>query len=78
MKLERSKVDFPLWRKKVDSSLFIHKGTTIPNWMCTRWNIQKDFSTCSSKRNPKSKVQINFNKKKYDGWVTIASQGRIT
>ena len=34
MKLERSNVDFPLWRKKVDKSLFEHNGTHIPSWAC--------------------------------------------
>jgi len=78
MKLERSKVDFPLWRKKVDSSLFNYKGTTIPTWACKMWNIPKDFSMCNSKKNLKSKVQINFNQRKYDAWVTIAKEGRKT
>jgi len=35
MKLERSKIEYPLWRKKVDSSIFDYKGTTIPTWACT-------------------------------------------
>ena len=29
MKLERSKVEFPLWRKKVDKSLFEYRGTQV-------------------------------------------------
>tara|TARA_B100000700_G_C14795092_1_gene737823 strand:- start:61 stop:198 length:138 start_codon:yes stop_codon:yes gene_type:complete len=39
MKIERSKVDFPLWRKKVDKSLFEHNGTTIPLWACEMWSL---------------------------------------
>jgi hypothetical protein len=30
MKVERSDVEFPIWRKKVDKSLFEHNGTTVP------------------------------------------------
>ena len=32
MRLERSDVEFPIWRKKVDKSLFEHNGTTVPEW----------------------------------------------
>lgn len=77
-KIERSKVKFPLWRKKVDSSLFQHKGTTIPNWACQTWGIDIDFSSCISKRDPKSKVTIYFNNKKYPGFITCAKQKRVS
>lgn len=50
MKFERTKVDFPLWRKKVDSSLFMHKGTTIPGWACSMWGVQDNFRDCNSKK----------------------------
>ena len=78
MKLERSDVDYPLWRKKVDSSLFRYNGTTIPNWACKIWKIQEDFAKCKSKRDQSSKVQVEFQKRKYEGWVTIATKGRKT
>jgi hypothetical protein len=78
MKSERRDIRFPLWRKKVDSSLFQHNGTTIPNWACKMWNITEDFSKCSSKKDTNSKVTIFFKTVKYEGWVTIASKGRKT
>lgn len=78
MKLERSKVSFPLWRKKVDASLFHYKGTTIPGWACHMWHIDENFNSCTSKRNINSKVAIEFEKEKYSGWVTCAKQGRKT
>jgi hypothetical protein len=67
-----------MWRKKVDRSLFLHNGTTIPNWVCRTWNIQEDFSTCTSMDNPASKVNLVFNSKEYAGWVTVASHGRTS
>jgi len=54
MKLERSKIDFPLWRKKVDKSIFDYSGTTIPTWACKMWNIQCSFSHVNSKKHPDS------------------------
>jgi len=78
LKLERSNVSYPLWRKKVDSSLFRQNGTTIPNWACRMWRIQDDFSSCTSRKDPSSRVQIEFRREKFDGWVTIAKEGRKT
>jgi hypothetical protein len=78
MKIERSNVEFPLWRKKVDKSLFEHRGTTIPNWACKMWGLPKYFEHCSSKLEGDSKVTIKYQKKDYQGWVTVARQGRKT
>lgn len=78
MKLERSKVEFPLWRKKVDSSLFAYKGTTIPAWACTMWGVQELFSECKTKKNKNSEVSIWFDGRKYTGSVTAAYKGRKT
>ena len=76
MKLERSNVEFPLWRKKVDSSLFEHNGTTIPTWACTMWGIQKLFGNCISKNMDDAKVSIQFQGDDYPGSVTVAKAGR--
>ena len=78
MKFERSNVEFPLWRKKVDTSLFEHKGTTIPTWAVSMWNLHQIFAGCISKKDFKSEVPIIFDQAKYEGWVTIAAKGRKT
>lgn len=78
MKVERSDVDLPLWRKKVDSSLFRDNGTTIPAWACTMWGIQQDFGDCRSKKDPAAQVKVIFEKKQYEGSVTVAPLGRKT
>lgn len=78
MKIERSNVEFPLWRKKVDSSLFEHNGTTIPAWACTMWGIQRIFGNSTSKTMEGSKVTIFFERREYPGCVTVAKEGRKT
>jgi hypothetical protein len=77
LRVERSDVVLPLWRKKVDSSLFRDNGTTIPAWACTMWGIQQVF-TCSSRKDPAAKVKVIFKNKEYVGSVTIAPKGRKT
>lgn len=42
------------------------------------WQIQDDFSDCIKKKDPLSKVKVEFKKKQYDGWVTVAKKGRKT
>ena len=76
MKLERSNVEFPLWRKKVDKSLFEHSGTTIPVWACEMWGLPDLFHDVSSKRDERSKVKVRYLGKTYKGWVTTAKHGR--
>lgn len=76
MKLERSDVEFPLWRKKVDKSLFEHNGSTIPVWACQMWGLTEDFHDVSSKRDERAKVIVSFAGAQYEGWVTTAKHGR--
>lgn len=76
MKLERSNVEFPLWRKKVDKSIFEHNGTTIPLWACQMWGLQELFGKISSKRNPDSNITVRYEGSIYNGWVTTAQHGR--
>lgn len=72
MKFERSDVSFPLWRKKVDSSLFNKAHTPIPNWCVKAWQIEQIFGTNTSKKNAESHVKVLFEKQTYDAWVTYS------
>lgn len=72
MRTERSDIKFPLWRKKVDSSLFRKEHTPIPNWCAKVWNIEKVFGKNTLTKNPISQVKIGFNKVYYEGWVTYS------
>jgi hypothetical protein len=69
MKTERSDVEFPLWRKKVDFSLFKKMETPIPNWVSKIWRIERLFGTNTSKKNKEADVIIKFNKNDYEGWI---------
>ncbi|MFL2985121.1 MAG: GIY-YIG nuclease family protein [Candidatus Poseidoniaceae archaeon] len=74
---ERSDIKFPMWRKKVDGSLFEHSMTAIPKWVERSWKIPETFEGVSSKKDERSKIdiQIKHNGKNliYTGWVTISS-----
>ena len=72
MTIERTNVDFPLWRKKVDRSLFQHNGTAIPNWVCNAWSLDGVFPGFKGKRDENSMISIRFNRKEYDGNVTCS------
>jgi len=72
MKTERTDVDFPLWRKKVDSSLFLYNGTTIPKWVCKVWNLDELFPGLKGKRDPTSEVAVTFKKKPFVGQITCS------
>ena len=70
---ERSKVDYLMWRKKIDNSLFRHKGTTIPRWVAQMWKLEKHFPDTegkSSKKDPITKTKIKFLNKRFSGNVT--------
>jgi hypothetical protein len=71
MKLERSDIEFPLWRKKVDASLFKNAATPIPKWLCKVWDIEQLFATSFSKKNTESVVRIIFKGNDYSGNVVL-------
>lgn len=72
MRLERSDIKYPLWRKKVDSSLFTKLDTPIPNWLADVWSIKELFGENTSKKEPNAQVLILFEKQTFIGWVTYA------
>ena len=76
MKLERSNVEFPVWRKKVDKSLFQYNGTTIPEWACRMWGLSAAYGSVSSKGDPNSRATAVYKGKNYDAWITVAEHGR--
>jgi len=67
MKTERPNVRFPLWRKKVDTSLFTKLDTPIPNWLSGVWEIESVFGQDSSKRSSNTVVTLIINNKSFRG-----------
>lgn len=76
---ERRDVQFPLWRKKVDGSLFQHAMTVIPDWVKHGVFDIEDVFQESSKKHPSSRVTVEFidDKKStfHEGWVTTTKFG---
>lgn len=68
--LERSDIDHPLWRKKIDATFLKDSSTPIPNWLLDAWNIKQIFGEVRSKNDEDSLVAIHFNKNHYKGHVT--------
>jgi stress-induced morphogen len=71
---ERKDVKFPLWRKKVDGSLFQHGMTVIPEWVKDQvFDIREVFIE-SSKKKSTSEVDVIFhddgNQTRHNGWIT--------
>src|SRR5438876_6715371 len=75
MKLERSDVEFAVWRKKVDKSLFEHNGTTVPEWACRMWALQETYGQVTSRKDPRSNAS-QYKGAEYKAWVTTAPHGR--
>jgi len=64
-----------MWRKKVDNSLFRSKGTAIPRWVVTKWELEKyfpDVKGVSSKKDKSTETIIMFNNKTYKGNLTCS------
>lgn len=72
MKFERSDIKHPLWRKKVDSSLFHKAHTPIPNWCARNWDLENLFGRNTSKLTPAAQVKIKFDKQIYFAKVTYS------
>src|SRR5581483_4280579 len=72
MKFERSDIRFPLWRKKVDASLFHKAHTPIPNWCAAAWHMKSIFGINTSKKAENAQVGIRFNKNYYYAAVTYS------
>ncbi|WP_411359839.1 GIY-YIG nuclease family protein [Pseudidiomarina salilacus] len=71
---ERSDIEFPIWRKKVDQSFLFENVTPIPKWLWPVWDIENTFSDVHSKSNPRSVVSITFKGIKYKGHIFFSER----
>lgn len=71
---ERDDIDYPIWRKKVDSSFLNNTVTPIPKWLWEVWDIKSIFNSVSSKTDIQSEVTVFFEGNTYKGNVTLSTQ----
>jgi len=62
---ERSDVEFPMWRKKVDMSLLKKCETPIPNWVSKIWDIDDEYFLTTKK----VLIKILFDKTEFEGHI---------
>jgi len=76
-RIERTDIEFPLWRKKVDNSIFRDGGTTVPNWAARMWEFDRLFPGVFGKTDDRARVVLHFATRTYAGWVTCTKpEGR--
>jgi len=68
---ERRDIEFPMWRKKVDASVFYDRAILIPVFAKKMWTIDKSFSKATGKKHADSKVIIDFEGIQYKANITI-------
>jgi len=69
-KTERRDIEYPLWRKKVDASIFYDKAILIPKFAEKIWDIPNLFKGVFSKKDSKSRIKITFQGVTYVGFLT--------
>ena len=75
---DRARVPNPMWRKKVDRTILQDKGCTVlPSWVVDSFGIREDFHA-SSRKEDSSSVKVVFEKKSYEGWITVQTKSRAT
>lgn len=76
MKTERSDVDFPVWRKKVDTTILKNGYTPLPAWVMKIWDIEQQFGQVSSKKQAEASISIFFKQKAYAGYIVKSQRSR--
>ena len=72
---ERKDVRLPMWRKKMDASMFDHRCTLVPHWVRDSVFAIRDTFPHSSKKHPESQVTVEYRHQDgshttHQGWVT--------
>jgi hypothetical protein len=67
MKLERSDIEHPLWRKKVDASVFKDAATPIPKFLWKVWGIEQLFERIDGESVREVPVRVVYDKKVFLG-----------
>lgn len=76
MPIERTDVEFPLWRKKVDGT-FVRLGyTPIPLWVAGMWDLTEDFGAVSGRGAPAARIECSFAGGRFSGEFIPHRRGR--
>lgn len=76
MRLERTDVSAPMWRKKVDGT-FVRLGyTPIPLWVARMWNLAEAFADVQGRRDPEAVATCEFEGRSYQVEIVPHRQGR--
>ncbi len=76
MKLERSNINFPLWRKKVDKTLLVDGMSPIPSAWVDAWDIKNSFSGVTGFKVEEGIIEIVFKSKLYSGVIFRTKNGQ--
>lgn len=76
MKQERSDIEHPLWRKKVDASVFKDGSTPIPKFLWKTWGIEELFDSDSSADTRKVPVKVTYEKEFFSGAYILYSPSK--
>ena len=79
MTSERSGIKYPMWRKKVDGSMFSERCTVIPDWVKDGLFSIRNIFNYSERNNPKSIVTITLNHgngKRTQHWGSVVTNER--
>lgn len=76
MKLERSDIEHPLWRKKVDASVFKDAATPIPKFLWKVWGIEELFRVEDCVEVQKVPVRVIYDKKEFKGAYILFSPSK--
>jgi len=69
---ERRDINFPMWRKKVDRSLFHEKGFTVVKFAEKWWDLSLIYPNISnSRKDKKNEILIEFEESTYLAHITL-------
>ncbi|EQC47542.1 GIY-YIG nuclease family protein [Bacteriovorax sp. Seq25_V] len=76
MTTERSDIKVPVWRKKVDASIFEHRTTTIPNAYVNIWVLKSRFKDPGKTKTSIVNIKFKNIKTEFKGYIRKSSKMR--
>lgn len=73
---ERTDVQHPMWRKKVDGTLLRLGATPIPLWVTRMWSVEVAFRDVAGRSDPRARVDCSFRGGIYPADIVPYREGR--